>query len=289
MEKLIMYLTTPPFGHPFNKLKGNVVAFCILLFVCCFLPVARAQEIPTSIFGNYEGEATVEITMMGTSYTMSGVIVTLKKTDTENDYVLQFMEFPYLDLASMDKIIITPFGGGYKLSRAEPVTFIIPVLPIPPIPVFLPEGGIFYDVPATITLENSYIVNYVMILNLKMAVTINVGVPLSIPFFMNFEGTLENDTLRISTTEVGRLNVYPNPTTGELQVTSYELQVTGIEIFDISGRKILTKFPSVIPNAVRNPEHYGPQADGVVINISHLPAGVYFLRMGNQRVKVVKL
>jgi len=33
--------------------------------------------------------------------------------------------------------------------------------------------------------------------------------------------------------------LYPNPTTGELQVTSYKLQVTSVEVFDVYGRKIL--------------------------------------------------
>jgi hypothetical protein len=37
-------LTTPPFGHPFNKVKGNVMAFCLLL--SCLLPFAvQAQKI----------------------------------------------------------------------------------------------------------------------------------------------------------------------------------------------------------------------------------------------------
>jgi hypothetical protein len=36
MKKII--LTTPPFGHPFNKLKRNVVAFCFLLSAFCLLP-----------------------------------------------------------------------------------------------------------------------------------------------------------------------------------------------------------------------------------------------------------
>jgi hypothetical protein len=41
MKKL---LTTPPFGHPFNKLKGNVALFCLLLAVFCLLPGALSAQ-----------------------------------------------------------------------------------------------------------------------------------------------------------------------------------------------------------------------------------------------------
>jgi hypothetical protein len=38
------------------------------------------------------------------------------------------------------------------------------------------------------------------------------------------------------------ITIVPNPTTGELQVTSYELQVTSIEVFDIYGRVVSTHY-----------------------------------------------
>ncbi|MCL2167594.1 MAG: T9SS type A sorting domain-containing protein, partial [Lentimicrobiaceae bacterium] len=77
--------------------------------------------------------------------------------------------------------------------------------------------------------------------------------------------------------------LYPNPTTGELQVTSYELQVTSIEVFDIYGRNVVTKFPS------NKLEGWQPKADGVVFNISHLPSGIYFVKINGVSQKVVKL
>ncbi|MCL2289426.1 MAG: T9SS type A sorting domain-containing protein [Bacteroidetes bacterium] len=67
--------------------------------------------------------------------------------------------------------------------------------------------------------------------------------------------------------------VSPNPTTGELRITNYELQIENIEITDVSGRKVGSKFPS---NSL---EGWQPQADGVVFNISHLPNGIYFIRL----------
>jgi len=56
------------------------------------------------------------------------------------------------------------------------------------------------------------------------------------------------------------IRIFPNPTTGELTITNYELQITDVEIYDIYGRKFN---PSV------------PQS----LNISHLQSGIYFIRI----------
>jgi hypothetical protein len=58
--------------------------------------------------------------------------------------------------------------------------------------------------------------------------------------------------------------VYPNPTNGELRVTSYKLQVTGIELFDVYGRKLLSN-------------HLIPTSSNHLINVSSLQAGVYII------------
>ena len=70
-----------------------------------------------------------------------------------------------------------------------------------------------------------------------------------------------------------RCVISPNPTTGELRIRNYELGITGIEVFDVYGRKLTS--------------HSSP-----LINISHLPAGLYFVKitteLGNVVKKVVK-
>jgi hypothetical protein len=76
------------------------------------------------------------------------------------------------------------------------------------------------------------------------------------------------------------LQVYPNPTTGELTVSGERYAVSGIEVFDVYGRKHENSPPFM--------EGWQPKADGVVINISHLHTGIYFLKMGNETVKVIK-
>ncbi|MDR2972942.1 MAG: T9SS type A sorting domain-containing protein, partial [Bacteroidales bacterium] len=70
------------------------------------------------------------------------------------------------------------------------------------------------------------------------------------------------------------ITIVPNPTTGELRVTSYELQVTGIEVFDIYGRAVST--------------HYSLLTTYYSINIAHLPNGIYFVKIVTEQGEVVK-
>jgi len=70
------------------------------------------------------------------------------------------------------------------------------------------------------------------------------------------------------------VNIYPNPTDGKLQVTSYGLQVTDIEIFDVFGRNVL-RLTSPIPHPIS-------------IDISHLSNGVYFIKIVTKQGEVVK-
>jgi len=71
------------------------------------------------------------------------------------------------------------------------------------------------------------------------------------------------------------ITVYPNPTNGQLQMKSYELQVTSISLFDIYGRSM--QVPSV---SLSSPE--------TVIDLSHLPSGLYFVKIYTTVGEVVK-
>jgi len=80
----------------------------------------------------------------------------------------------------------------------------------------------------------------------------------------------------ISNITAGQITVYPNPTNGRLQVTSYELQVTGIEIYDIYGRKLSS-------------HHLIPTSSHHTIDVSHLVSGIYMLRIiGDENVSTVR-
>ena len=77
--------------------------------------------------------------------------------------------------------------------------------------------------------------------------------------------------------------VYPNPTTGQITIRNYELGTAqpstelmandNIEIYDIIGR--------IVHTSTLN-------SSATTIDISHLQNGMYYLRIGNEMVKIVK-
>jgi len=78
-------------------------------------------------------------------------------------------------------------------------------------------------------------------------------------------------------TALENITLVPNPTTGELRITNYELRIENIEIYDVYGRKTHSFTPS-LPHSFTN------------INISHLNPGIYFIRIqANEEVVVRKI
>ena len=78
----------------------------------------------------------------------------------------------------------------------------------------------------------------------------------------NFE---EVEMVIVETIDADGIKVYPNPATGELKVECGTLRVDGIEVFDMSGKKLL---------------HLVPMTTNLIaVNISDFPAGVYFINL----------
>jgi hypothetical protein len=68
--------------------------------------------------------------------------------------------------------------------------------------------------------------------------------------------------------------VYPNPTTGELRITNYELEIKNVEIFDVYGKKQFLSTCSPVHSST--------------INISHLPSGIYFVKIVTENQIITK-
>jgi hypothetical protein len=94
----------------------------------------------------------------------------------------------------------------------------------------------------------------------------------------------ENESEPVEITEMGNcmqgineltnsISVYPNPTDGQLQITNYELRIENIEIFDVMGRCVATV------------ETHGRAS--LQLDISHLPSGVYFVRIQTENGAVI--
>jgi hypothetical protein len=70
----------------------------------------------------------------------------------------------------------------------------------------------------------------------------------------------------------GSINVYPNPTTGELKIESGMLSVKNVEIFDVIGKKVFMF----------------QVFSETVLNISHLQGGFYFVRISTEAGEVMR-
>jgi hypothetical protein len=82
-----------------------------------------------------------------------------------------------------------------------------------------------------------------------------------------------------------KLRIYPNPTTGELRIEvagQARNDVVNVEIFDVFGRQMsqISRHCGLDPQPK---SHISNQID-----ISHLPAGVYFVKIRTEAGEVVK-
>jgi len=75
--------------------------------------------------------------------------------------------------------------------------------------------------------------------------------------------------------ELSGITVYPNPTTGELRIENGELRIINVEIVDVYGRILLTN-------------HLITSSSNHLINIAHLPAGNYFVKIITEEGEIVK-
>ncbi|MCL2131528.1 MAG: T9SS type A sorting domain-containing protein [Lentimicrobiaceae bacterium] len=81
----------------------------------------------------------------------------------------------------------------------------------------------------------------------------------------------------VETRHAASLRIYPNPTDGKLHITYAEtLRATSVQMFDVVGKQYSVGAKHVLPN------------EEIVIDISHLAAGMYFLKIGGKVFKVVK-
>jgi hypothetical protein len=104
-----------------------------------------------------------------------------------------------------------------------------------------------------------------------------------VAYFTNDCDTIVSNTVE-ETIELGidqlritnyKIQVFPNPTTGELNVTCHSSLVTNIEVYDVYGRKLSS-------------HHLIPTSSHYLINISHLQAGLYFVRITTEKGMVTK-
>jgi hypothetical protein len=156
----------------------------------------------------------------------------------------------------------------------------------------LPNGNICVAYSATLTVTSETAVTWSLESgNLPTGLTLSVagvisGTPTvagTFTFTVKATNSIGSDTkaLSILIDNVGvvenalaNIRIYPNPTTGELIIDNGELTINNVEIFDIYGKKIVSHTANHLPQTV--------------LNISHLPSGIYFLQITTEKGLVNK-
>ena len=141
--------------------------------------------------------------------------------------------------------------------------------------------------PAGLTLESSGLIT---------------GTPLVVgqfDFTVKAENAAGNDTKDLSITvndgvgigqltiDNGQWTIYPNPTKGQLTIDNGQWTIEKVEVYDVVGR-LMMQAPLNHPEGGRLPSEGGAGGGSITIDISHLPNGMYFLKVGNEMVKIIK-
>ena len=85
----------------------------------------------------------------------------------------------------------------------------------------------------------------------------------------------------VETQGIASLQIYPNPTNGQLTIDNGQLTMDNVEIYDVMGRRVATA-TTVRAYCIR------PNETETTIDVSHLMPGVYFLKIDNKTAKFVK-
>jgi len=135
-------------------------------------------------------------------------------------------------------------------------------------------GNELYEVSATAIITATAYYDYKFVNWTKNGEIISIENPYSftvtedIELVANFE-----EEVGIENFELSNLKIYPNPTTGQLKIESEGTKIENVEIFDVFGKNVLSQRFFISPETM--------------INISHLPSGVYFVRIQTETGEIV--
>ena len=112
--------------------------------------------------------------------------------------------------------------------------------------------------------------------------------------------TMHGDTVEFTTNDKGinitdyvstsdGISIYPNPTTGQLTIESAELKIERVEILDILGQCVFTTpNPSKGGESSTSAQFPSFGGAGVVIDVSHLASGAYFVTVYSEGQKITR-
>ena len=92
---------------------------------------------------------------------------------------------------------------------------------------------------------------------------------------INQSKSAQSELSEFKNNALGNLILVPNPTTGDLHVNCHTSLVTDIDVFDVYGKKLSSN-------------HLIPTSSNHLINISHLQAGIYFVKITTEQGYLVR-
>jgi len=82
------------------------------------------------------------------------------------------------------------------------------------------------------------------------------------------------------------VNIYPNPSSGKIEVRSEKLEVKSVEIYNVLGEKIASSNSSSVGRGGFNSLPSGGQ--GWALDLSSQPSGIYFLNIKTDRQSIIQ-
>ena len=134
-------------------------------------------------------------------------------------------------------------------------------------------GDGYYEVNETATVTSTANDGYKFVNWTKSDVEISVDNPYSftvtedVELVANFEKEVGMENI-----EIAKVKIYPNPTTGKLKIESGELRIENVVVYDVFGKILKT-------------ENWKMES---TIDISHLPVGVYFVKISTETGEVTR-
>ena len=98
----------------------------------------------------------------------------------------------------------------------------------------------------------------------------------------NFYQCYLDHYLKVPEEKISSVSVYPNPTAGELTINNEQLIINNIEIFDIYGKKLSSH------HLITSSSNHLITSSSNHLNISHLAAGVYFVKISTEAGIITK-
>ncbi|MCL2502762.1 MAG: putative Ig domain-containing protein, partial [Bacteroidales bacterium] len=100
--------------------------------------------------------------------------------------------------------------------------------------------------------------------------------------------TITEDVGVVETLRATSLQVYPNPTTGQLRIKNEELREGSVvEVYNVVGQ-LMMQAPLNPPEGGKLLPSFGGVGGGLIIDVSSLANGIYFLKIGEKVVRFVK-